>query len=295
LHIKSTFQEYYTNIIIPNKHRIQSLYLSNPFIVDLFFSPVRIASKLIRLDTLIFYNIKSKYLPNILNYLVSLSNLPSLVIIPLDLIHKSNNLCGQIFRLPALIYCKLSLERDAESEPLSMATDEISPIKHLVVTKAVHLNELPALLSYVPQLRRLQLHSLDGSRKKQTNSQSMMLNYLTHVSLDMKSVTFDQLESIMIKLFPQLEMLHISTQYNEAYLNANRWEKLILSYLPHLRTFTFQYINYIQNSDNHLVYKNIIHQFSSLFWSERKWFFAYHFYRAQYRDHVIFYSTNPYR
>jgi hypothetical protein len=160
---KSTFQHYYTYIIIPNKHRIQSLYLSNTFIVDLFFSPVRIASKLIRLDTLIFDNIKSKYLPNILNYLVSLSNLPSLVIIPLDLIHKSNDLCRQIFRLPALTYCKLSLEGDAESEPLTMATDEISPIKQLVVTKTVHLNELPALLSYVPQLRRLLIHSLDES------------------------------------------------------------------------------------------------------------------------------------
>jgi hypothetical protein len=96
----------------------------------------------------------------------------------------------------------------------------------------------------------------------------MMLNYLTHVSLDIKGVTFDHLESIIIKLFPQLEMLNISTQYNEAYLNANRWEKLILSHLPHLRTFAFQYINCIQNSDNqdnHLVYDNIIHQFSSLF------------------------------
>jgi hypothetical protein len=196
------------------------------------------------------------------------------------------------------LYCKLSLEGDAESEPLTMATGEVSPIKHLVVTKTVHLNELPALLSYVPQLRRLSLHSLDVSHNKKTNSPSMMLNYLTHVSLDMKSVTFDQLESIIIKLSPQLKMLNISTQYNEAYLNANRWEKLILSHLPHLRTFAFPYINYIQNSDNHdnhLVYKNIIHQFSSLFWSERKWIFAYHFYRGQYRDHAIFYSTNLYR
>jgi hypothetical protein len=156
-----------------------------------------------------------------------------------------------------------------------MGTDENSPIKHLVVTETVHLNELPAVLSYVPPLHRWSLHSLDGSPSKQINSRS-----------------------IIIKLFPQLEMLHISTQYNEAHLNANRWEKLILSHLPHLRTFAFQYINYIQNSDNHnnhVVYDNTIHQFSSLFWSERKWFFAYHFYRGQYRDHVIFYSTNPYR
>ncbi|CAF3222454.1 unnamed protein product [Rotaria sp. Silwood2] len=65
---KSICQSYNRHIIMLNSQRITSLCLSNPFIVDVIFSPVRIASNFTRLETLIIDNIKSKYLINILNY-----------------------------------------------------------------------------------------------------------------------------------------------------------------------------------------------------------------------------------
>ncbi|CAF4771071.1 unnamed protein product [Rotaria sp. Silwood1] len=265
---KSTFEHYYTNIINPNKHRIKLLHLSNPFTVDRIFSPVRIALKFIRLETLIFDNIQSKYLPNILHHFISLPNLRCLILISIDSVRNLNNIYYQIFRLPTLKYCKLSLKEHVESQLLPMATDTISPIEHLVITNTIYFYELLTLLSYVPQLRRLSIHCLDGS-------QSMFKN-----------------------LFHQLQVLHISTSYDETYLNASQWEKWILSYMSNLHIFDFQYINSIQNAasdNNQLIYDDVIKQFSSLFWSERKWFFAYHFYRKEYRDHVIFYSTDPYR
>ncbi|CAF4187660.1 unnamed protein product [Rotaria sp. Silwood2] len=265
---KANFQSYYTNIISPNKHRIKSLHLSNPFTVDLIFSPVRIVLKLIRLETLILDNIQSKYLPNILNRLVSLPNLHSLIIISIKSVRNLNNVYRQIFRLPALKYCKISLKECVESESLTIATDEISPIEHLVITNTIYLDELLTLLSYVPQLRRLSIHCLDGS------------------------------QSMFRSIFHHLQVLHISTSYDEAYLDACRWKKWILSYTPNLHIFDFQYINSVQNAasdNNQMIYNDVIKQFSSLFWSERKWFFAYDFYRQEYRDHVIFYSTDPYR
>ncbi|CAF3577991.1 unnamed protein product [Rotaria sp. Silwood1] len=295
---KSTFEHYYTNIINPNKHRIKLLHLSNPFTVDRIFSPVRIALKFIRLETLIFDNIQSKYLPNILHHFISLPNLRCLILISIDSVRNLNNIYYQIFRLPTLKYCKLSLKEHVESQLLPMATDTISPIEHLVITNTIYFYELLTLLSYVPQLRRLSIHCLDGSRKKQTISWSTILNYLTHISLNIKNITSDQLESMFKNLFHQLQVLHISTSYDETYLNASQWEKWILSYMSNLHIFDFQYINSIQNAasdNNQLIYDDVIKQFSSLFWSERKWFFAYHFYRKEYRDHVIFYSTDPYR
>ncbi|CAF0830930.1 unnamed protein product [Adineta steineri] len=42
---KPTFQRHYKQIIMPNKHRINSLCLSNPFILDLFFPSSQIISK----------------------------------------------------------------------------------------------------------------------------------------------------------------------------------------------------------------------------------------------------------
>ncbi|CAF3154433.1 unnamed protein product [Rotaria sp. Silwood2] len=295
---KANFQSYYTNIIGPNKHRIKSLHLSNPFTVDLIFSPVRIVLKLIRLETLILDNIQSKYLPNILNRLVSLPNLHSLIIISIKSVRNLNNVYRQIFRLPALKYCKISLKECVESESLTIATDEISPIEHLVITNTIYLDELLTLLSYVPQLRRLSIHCLDGSRKKQTISWSTKLNNLTNISLNIKNITSDQLESMFRSIFHHLQVLHISTSYDEAYLDACRWKKWILSYTPNLHIFDFQYINSVQNAasdNNQMIYNDVIKQFSSSFWSERKWFFAYDFYRQEYRDHVIFYSTDPYR
>lgn len=59
---KSDFQNYYTHIITPNKCRIKSLYLSNSFSIDLFFTQVHIASKFTRLERIIFDNIKSQNL-----------------------------------------------------------------------------------------------------------------------------------------------------------------------------------------------------------------------------------------
>ncbi len=77
---KSTFQHYFTDIIIPNQHRIVSFHLSNPIIIDQVFSPASISSKLTRLQNLVFRNIKPDSLENILIHLLSLPCLSSLVI-----------------------------------------------------------------------------------------------------------------------------------------------------------------------------------------------------------------------
>jgi hypothetical protein len=72
---KSSFEHYNKNIILPNKHRINILRLSNPFTVDIVFSPPRIISKFLRLEKLILDNIDAKYLNNILNQSIHLPKL----------------------------------------------------------------------------------------------------------------------------------------------------------------------------------------------------------------------------
>ncbi|CAF1936031.1 unnamed protein product [Rotaria magnacalcarata] len=85
---KSDFQKYYKQIIIPNTHRIKSLHLSNPFSIDLFLTHNCIISKLIRLKTLILYDIQSIDFQNLLIYLISLPYLCSLV--PMSIRHASD-------------------------------------------------------------------------------------------------------------------------------------------------------------------------------------------------------------
>jgi hypothetical protein len=282
---------------MPNKHRITSLRVTNPFIIDFIFSPVRITSNFIRLETLIFDNIKPKYLVNILHHLASLPNLSSLVIIPMSRFGNPNDLYLQIFRLPSLKYCKISLKEHFENYPLPIAINVMSPIEHLVINNDFYLNHLHALLSYVPYLRRLSIHSLIGSYNLQMELNLTKLNNLTYVFLDMITITFDQFESICKILFNQLQVLRISISNDRTYLNAKQWEQLILFSMSQLRIFDFQYTNFLDNDNdnNKLIYNSVINQFSSPFWVERKWFFAYQFYSEEYQNQVILYSINPYR
>ena len=120
----------------------------------IFFSP-DIISHFIQLETLIFGNIQSKYLENLLCYLEALPRLFSLTIIKNDTVENLNNLYHQIFCLPVLKYCKLSLEVPSAFEPLLISTNKSSSIEHLVILDKLYLDELNALLSYIPQVRRL--------------------------------------------------------------------------------------------------------------------------------------------
>jgi hypothetical protein len=249
---KSTFQHYYQHFIIPNKHRINILRLTNAFSVDLFFSPPRIIKEFCQLDTLILDNIKSIYLNNLLDHLATLSHLHSLVVIPIN--------------------------TSPESKPLPMATKESSSIEHLIIYHDSTLGELGPVLSYVPQLRRLFWHQLSGADGQQADVQGIILKHLTHVSIKLWSVDFDRFEPLIINLFHQLQVLRISTTCESTYLDSDRWERLITSYMPHLRVFDIDYMEDV-NTHNDRPLK-------SSFWREHQWFFG-----DQYK---IFYSKEPF-
>jgi hypothetical protein len=275
---KSTFQHYYQHFIIPNKHRINILRLTNAFSVDLFFSPPRIIKEFCQLDTLILDNIKSIYLNNLLDHLATLSHLHSLVVIPINEIKNKNTFYPLIFRLPVLKYCKLSFKTSPESKPLPMATKESSSIEHLIIYHDSTLGELGPVLSYVPQLRRLFWHQLSGADGQQADVQGIILKHLTHVSIKLWSVDFDRFEPLIINLFHQLQVLRISTTCESTYLDSDRWERLITSYMPHLRVFDIDYMEDV-NTHNDRPLK-------SSFWREHQWFFG-----DQYK---IFYSKEPF-
>ncbi|CAF2054155.1 unnamed protein product [Rotaria magnacalcarata] len=294
---KSDLQKYKRDIILPYKHRITSLTTSNPFTVDIIFFPVRLASQFTRLKAIILDNIKSKYLCNILKHLASLHNLSSLVLIPIDHYRNTIEIYQCIFRLPVLKYCKISLKTDYYTDSLPIATNVTSPIEHLVIQHHFNLKDLNALLSYVPHLRHLKFHSFNGSYSNKQEIFSCSSSNLTHLSINLNSVSFDQFEFMTKTLFHQLDSIHISVDADRTYLDAKRWENLILSFMPRLRVFNFQHIDVIKNItvDIQSIHEPLLKQFESSFWSQRKWFFHYQFYSAAYQKEVIFYSINPFR
>ncbi|CAF3171054.1 unnamed protein product [Rotaria sp. Silwood2] len=178
--------------------------------------------------------------------------------------------------------------------PLHISIDEYSPIEHLIINNEFDIHQLPVLLSYVPQLRRLSLGNLFQCSNEQIISCSIKLNHLIHVSLNMINITFDQFEILIKHLFFQVQVLYITTTNDKTYLDANRWEKLILSYIPYLRIFYIQWEYFPQKNVN-TADIFMIESFRTQFWLERQWFFTFTLESADDDCYRVLFSTNPYR
>jgi hypothetical protein len=304
---KSTFQHYFTDIIIPNQHRIVSFHLSNPIIIDRDFSSSSIFSKFTQLQNLVLRNIKPDSLKTILIHLLSLPCLSSLVIDCIGTIPNRDAIYRQIFRLPVLKYCEVSLPDYHKSKPLPIATTDFSPIEYFVITDQLELNEMNSLLSYVPQLRRLSVY-LSSLDEKSIRPYTTVLNHLTHIAFNIERVSFDKFRLYTKDLFRCVQVLYISIENSDAvhqdadqrrefivYYDANRWKEFIVSDIPNLRIFDITIYNYGYDED-FAEYFSIIDRFNSSFWFERQWFFEYQVHEDSFgTNHLMFYSINPYR
>jgi hypothetical protein len=199
---RTSFQRYYTSILIPSHQRIKSLYLSNPFIIERLLLSTDTSLKLIGLEKLSLVDFNPKLIEELIIHLVSFPRLFSLVIDYLDGAQSTNNIYRQIFRLPVLKYYKLSCRESDTHELLPIAKMEFSSIEHLVIND-YHLrrNEIYAVLSYVPQLRFLSLSGLCEDFDTHIIPCAMMLRQLTHVYLDLKDIMFDKVELMIKNLF----------------------------------------------------------------------------------------------
>ncbi|UJR24578.1 hypothetical protein I4U23_005953 [Adineta vaga] len=268
---KSAFNRFNQDIIQPTTHRIQTLRIINCFMYD---ECTLALSQKTSLQTLILENIEPKCLKNLLLQLTSLPYLSSLSISTLGGVEEKTSVYRRIFRLSTLKYCKLSLGNELSSNILSLATNKYSSIEHLIIENHINENELQAILSYVPQLRHLSLHSFELYKRTRKQLSSIMLEFLTHVSLKFDyPIEFNDFEQFLVKYFPLIQVLHI-TMGNEC-MPANRWEQLISTYLTNLRIFDVRFKICLENDSQ-------INQFTSPFWIERQWFFDYVRYQCFY-------------
>ena len=207
---KSIFKHYHKDIIQSNIHRITLIYCSDVFMYDYVLSSISKLSKFQQLETLILDNIESKYFEYVLNQLRRLSLLSSLVISSINTVKNKYIIYRQVFGLPTLQYCKLSLSGWSDSELLPISTNEYSLIEHLIITSNIEMRELDKLLSYVPQLRRLSVHSFTLTCLSRTKLCPFVLNYLTHISFNESPLRFRYFEQIIIDLFPMIQVLYLT-------------------------------------------------------------------------------------
>ncbi|CAF1370837.1 unnamed protein product [Rotaria sordida] len=167
--------------------------------------------------------------------------------------------------------------------------NQFTPIEYLVIDHFCSLNELASLTSYTPQFRCLILH------KGKSNDSNIMvllssitLANLKWIYLNLSQTTFNELEIFITKIFPNLKSLSIIKSEDITFLDAHRWEQLILNYFPQLEKFYLIYDDYVDNEQKYPIYTRRPNQLSSSFWIERQWLFE-----AEVRYTHIEYTIHP--
>ncbi|CAF1493698.1 unnamed protein product [Rotaria sordida] len=194
-----------------------------------------------------------------------------------------------ILTLPMLKFFKFSIGGPNLSISLPMITNkQFSTIEYLLLDHDCTRNELSNIISYTPKLRHLYfMHAEDDN----SNIENILPMTLTHLTVCLYDVTFDEFEMFITKIYSKLKVLYISIKSEDiVYFNAARWEQFILQYLPQLEKFNFIYSEHINFENESPSYFDESNQFTSSFWIERRWLFE-----AEIDVEEIIYSVRPYR
>jgi hypothetical protein len=292
---KTTFQDRCQYIIIPNVYRIISLSLSNWFCINRFLLSYTLDSTFLHLESLTINEIEpEKVIPLLMN-LGSLPRLFSLSLTTIDRkVQDPNTIHQLILSLPVLKYCNTTMEWLHGNFTLLNLIGKSSTIEYFVTKSEYNLDKLSILLSYMSRLVHL---SCKVYLKPVIHRawKIIILNNLTYFHLKhCQGLNLDQFEMFISNLIHQLQVLRISSTFQNGYLDSNRWKRLISTYLPRLHTFDLQHFEKLSSIDGD-EYHLLIDGFNSSFWIERKWFFAHQHYQYNNYFCVFFYSIRSNR
>ncbi|UJR32579.1 hypothetical protein I4U23_020039 [Adineta vaga] len=260
-----------THILMPNKHRIVSLQLCNFLDLEDPLSHCIIDASFIRLESLRLIGISADKLVPLLIGLIALPHLFSLSIEPDDLPDDISNVYQAIFNLSSLKYNQLSFFSLELFIPLPIATkNQFTGIEVLVIDHRCTIDELINMLSYTSRLSRLSCSEVNESNKSIIKEALIQISSLKCIRIVLCAADFDELESLITKIAPQLEELHVTCCRDITYLDSDRWKRIVSKDLLKLRTFDFKYEENIDEDLEVTPYHTSINRFNSSFWLKRK-------------------------
>lgn len=284
------------DIVSKNKNRISAIRLSNPFVAEVMFCPLNKILTFSRLRSLILEKITPEYLVKLCSRLSSLRNLRSLIISIGGYVDCLFSIFLRVSRLSKLKYFKITYETKPNKMLFSLVSGFLRcRIEYLIINGRYPFSEIRDLLRHLPQLRYLSIKTVVKEKYsfEPNVSSPFQLKHLKFVSLELDSIRFDRLEKLIKQFFYYVKSLRLTTYYHEEYINAERWEQLIVSSMPYLQLFDFYHHGSV-NMDM-LTFHNAIAQFDSSFWIDKQWFFTHHHARDFDKCYGVFYSTNHYR
>ncbi|CAF3491262.1 unnamed protein product [Rotaria socialis] len=269
------------------KHQIYSINFQIPAHIDQLLTSFIIDSSLNRLQSLVIEDIQSD---TILSFLIALKCLPRLFSLDIRTMHimgNLNDIYRSIFALPTLKYNKLHLYGNECSISIPLATGkQFSTIEYLEMAHYYAFDELSDLISYTPKLRRLNLSHINQDDSTIETMSPINLENLTSISMYTNHINFDEFETFIQNIYSELKTLHVTFSCQDiTFLDAYRWEKLILQYLSELKKFSLKYYE-----NGHSKYSGERTQFNSSFWIERKLIM-----NMEINEYKILYLVSSYR
>ena len=279
--LKTTISAYPGDIPMKNSEQMMRLHKEQILSIDLFhpdqselISSWTPDSTFTRLESLFLYLHKPAMLDSFLPHLTTLPGLFSLTIETQYLLNDFAGVYQVVFTLPTLVYFKLSIDDSFFQISLPMADKEQrSSIQHLNADHPCTFNELSAILSYTPHLRRLHFKEIHGETNRDIRKISLTpLVNLTRLSLYFNHVVFDELEILLSGIHSKLKVFSFTSHSQDlSYLDARRWERIIVQYLPQLETFHLKYVAYSDTVAENSEELEDPNQFASPFWIARQW------------------------
>jgi hypothetical protein len=251
------------------KQNIISLQLSNIGTcgeIQLFLSLFPL-NEFINLRSLSLIDIENDNIQQILPMLPFLSNLYQLSCSSTE--YKSLEI------MPALLKSKIRILKLPNVDMNSLSIDETIPITSLTISYC-HLSDVCQLFQYTPMLKYLKIerlsdNSITGNELNLINTSAVHLKQLI---VDSSTVEFQVLE-LLLNRIPNLQIFSIFAKDNMEMFDANRWQHLIESYLPHLHIFKFKfdYCSSRLSSDEKLIE---FRKFQTDFWhKQHHWYTNY--------------------
>jgi len=279
--MKTELSYHCDTVIKSNKHRILSLSFENNLVIEDFFTRCSIDSIFTRLKSVVFNGIFYNQASSIL---ISLQTLPCLSSLTMNFrtgyISDIDDIYQIIFSFPCLKYNQLSFWKEPDwmfdfifMNPFATVAfnQQYSTIEYLIINHSCTVPELLSILRHVPHLRHLSCQNLVGSFSDSNMIEPILLPNLIYLSILNPSMLFFEFEEMLMKLFTMIQIFKIDLFDDITYLNADRWQQLIIKQLPQLRKF---YLTH-RCSDIDLENTVFLNQFTSSFWTERQWFIEY--------------------
>ncbi|CAF2522002.1 unnamed protein product [Rotaria sp. Silwood2] len=278
-------------------NRVTSIYLSDddetPNLSDHFLSYNSMINMFTSLRSLALYGLRSTV--TVQKFVLECRNLPCLTHLKVIQCHfevQKEFICfnNTVWHLTKLTHCHF----DNICEPtIRFIEPKISSlsIEHLLITNtACQLHELARLLKQAPHLRRLNASIApngddDDERMQAIHSSITALSLVFHHSIEkMKN---------LLHTMPNLLRLTIDT--TNMYLNGHQWEQIIVKQLRKLKIFRFRMtFSFFENNSNNNIEEQIdllLDTFRTPFWLNEHGWFVRCDWNAQAIDNISLYTV----